>query len=69
MTLSVFQCCVCFEEQPMTYNMEEPIYIANEYLYSVLLIVRLVGHSLGSTVFVVTLLWFQTKCAEALLST
>jgi len=53
----------------MTYNMEEPIYIANEYLYSVLLIVRLVGHSLGSTVFVVTLLWFQTKCAEALLST
>jgi len=52
----------------MTYNMEEPTYIANECLYNILLIVLLVGRSLGSTVFVVTLLWFQTTCAEALLS-
>jgi len=52
----------------MTYNKEEPMYIANECLYNVLLIVLLVGHTLGSAVFVVTLLWFWTTCAEALLS-
>jgi len=44
------------------------MYIANECLYNVLLIVLLVGHTLGSAVFVVTLLWFWTTCAEALLS-
>jgi len=68
MTSSVFQCCVCFDDKPMTYNKEEPMYIANECLYNVLLIVLLVGHTLGSAVFVVTLLWFWTTCAEALLS-
>jgi hypothetical protein len=69
MASSVFQCSVSFEEKPMTYNIEEPTFIANECLYNVILIVFLVGHSLGSTVVVVTLLWFQTTRAEALLST